>query len=200
MSIIELINILSIISGIISVWLTSRQHIVWIPAGVINVLTTAFICYHTQLYSDFVLQWIYLVLILYALYKWNAIQVIEQSAYHTYSISLIQGTIYLSLVVIFGFLLGYIMKKIFHASMPYTDAILMMLCLVAQYLQSKKIIQHYLLWIIANIGYIYLYIARAETLLHWQHLLWSQAGLYLLYLLIAIYGWYKWNRHKKKIV
>ena len=71
-----------------------------------------------------------------------------------------------------------------HDAAPFLDSVTTVLSIAALYMQTRKYIEHWLVWIVADVVYIYLYIARDLRL---------TAILYLLFLLMCVQGWREWN-------
>jgi nicotinamide mononucleotide transporter len=65
------------------------------------------------------------------------------------------------------------------------DAFTTVLSLAAQYLLNRKTIENWLLWIVADVIYIWLYIARDLRL---------TAVLYFVFLCLCVAGFLSWRR------
>jgi nicotinamide mononucleotide transporter len=71
-----------------------------------------------------------------------------------------------------------------QGSAPFLDALTTMLSLVAQYMMTRKYLENWLVWILADVLYIGLYISRELRL---------TAVLYFVFLLMCIQGWREWR-------
>ena len=92
---------------------------------------------------------------------------------------------YLILIFIsFSSISGYLHKAHTDASFPYFDSSLTAISLIAQWLMARKYLENWLLWIIANVGYIYLYFSKNLN---------GTAILYVLLLVLAIKGYLDWR-------
>lgn len=85
-----------------------------------------------------------------------------------------------------GFLLGYILKAFSNASFPWIDSLATTASFLAQYLIAKKKIENWIIWIAVNVVYIAVYLQKDLEL---------YAVLYLVYLILAIQGYYQWRKH-----
>jgi nicotinamide mononucleotide transporter len=72
-----------------------------------------------------------------------------------------------------------------NGSAPLLDALTTVISLTAQYMLCRKQLEHWLLWIVADLIYIPLYLARGLPL---------TAVLYTVFLLMCIVGWRDWQR------
>jgi nicotinamide mononucleotide transporter len=70
-------------------------------------------------------------------------------------------------------------------ALPYLDSGLTTLSLVAQWMMTRKILENWVLWIIADIVYVPMYISKG---------LYVTAGLYAVFLVLAIMGLVQWRR------
>lgn len=67
LSYVELVGILT---GLLSVWLAAKSHILTWPIGLVNVAAFFFLFYQVCLYSDMLLQVFFFVTTCYGWYYW----------------------------------------------------------------------------------------------------------------------------------
>lgn len=72
----------------------------------------------------------------------------------------------------------------------YLDAMLLFLSLLALYMQAKKWIQNWILWILVDLIYVPMY---------WLNHNYVTAILYLIYIPLAFKGWQMWRNEMNKI-
>ncbi len=180
------LEIFGFITGILGVWLTIRRNILCFPIGIVNVLIYAYLFQseNVRLYADALLQIIYLILLVYGWMVWNRSKN-EKEEIRTVSILLAKKLVIIG--VLSTIALGVFLSHYTNASLPYLDAALTILSLIAQWMIAKKMIENWLLWMVVNIIYIPLYIYKGLTL---------TSILYLLFLILAINGWYNWKKVK----
>ncbi len=172
------------IAGAISVYLSARENIWSWPTAIVNVGLYIFIFQASGLYSDMGLQVVYLVLSIYGWYEWlhggankSKLEVSKASG-RVWLISGVAGM--LGWVVIWS-----ITRRLHGVSIPSIDAGLTATSLVAQWMMTRKILENWILWIIADIVYVPMYI--------YKHL-YVTSGLYLVFLVLAIMGLVEWKR------
>ncbi|MBL9203310.1 MAG: nicotinamide mononucleotide transporter [Opitutaceae bacterium] len=73
------------------------------------------------------------------------------------------------------------------AVMPWRDAFIAVFGIIAQWLQARKLIDNWPLWVVVNVVAIAAY---------WQAALAYTACLYAIYLGLAVFGWRAWARAK----
>jgi len=178
------IEIAATIMTLICVVLTARQHIACWPTGLVAVLLYGYIFYQAKLYSDFGLQFYYVALQIYGWYHWlhggargNALPVTHQSAPQNaaWVIATIAGTL----------ALGYTMARFTDAALPYPDAFTTVAALVAQWLLARKKLESWLFWILIDVVCVGNY---------WIKELHVTAGLYVLLLGLATWGFFTWRK------
>ena len=72
-------------------------------------------------------------------------------------------------------------------ALPYLDAFITAFSIIATWMTAKKVIQNWIFWVVIDALAIYLYASRSFYLI---------SGLYGLYTILSISGYFQW---KKKI-
>ena len=172
------------ITGVLNVWLVTRQSIWSWPLGVLNAVFYMVVFSRTGLYSDTGLQVVYFVLSLYGWYHWlrggpqHEAVVVTRTPRRTWAI--VAG-----IAVVVWVLLSSITRRIPGAALPQLDAALVAISLVAQWMMTRKLLENWLLWIAVDVVYIGLFINRGLPL---------TAVLYAVFLGLAILGYVQWRR------
>ncbi|HLG34977.1 MAG TPA: nicotinamide riboside transporter PnuC [Bacteroidia bacterium] len=185
---ITYIEIAGTVFGIAGVWLTIRQNIFCFPAGIINVALYAYLFFKSKLYADAGLQIIYIALLVYGWMQWKEktedkkLQVTrsDNAALILFAIIGIGATV----------LLGTFLYSKTDASLPYLDALTTVMSLIAQWLIAKKKIENWLIWIMADVIYVGMYIYKS---------LYLTSGLYFIFILLAVLGYMEWKKSLKQI-
>ena len=82
-------------------------------------------------------------------------------------------------------LLGGMMARWTDAALPFVDASLTAFSLVAQYWTARRYIASWGLWIVVNVVYVGMFVFKE---------LYLTAGLYALFIGLAVVGWRDWSR------
>ncbi len=181
MSVIELIGF---VFGIAGIWLTIKENSWCFPVGLINVIVSLILFFEQKLYSDTIQQLVYILLLSYGWYKWISGKDFEKDLEISFSNKKLL-LILLLISISFSIATGAIFKKYTDASLPYWDATATALSFVAQWMIAKKKIENWILWIVANVMYIGIYIYKD---------LYLYAFLFLIYLILAIKGLMEWKK------
>jgi len=174
--------------GLANVYLTVRQNIWCWPVGVVMVSLYIYIFFITKLYSDALLNVFFLVMQFYGWYHWT-----RGGVEHSKSLAAVTrltgvqwawtaaGTAGGTAA------LGTVMHAFTDASLPYPDAFTTTLSVIAQFLLTRKVLENWTLWIVADIVYIGVYTVKS---LYWT------AGLYVIFLALCIQGYREWSRDR----
>jgi nicotinamide mononucleotide transporter len=176
------------IAGAISVYLSARENIWSWPTAIVNVGLYIFIFRESGLYSDMGLQVVYLVLSIYGWYEWlhgganKSKLAVSKASGRVWFVSGVAGVI--GWIVIWS-----ITRRLHGVSIPSIDAALTATSLVAQWMMTRKILENWVLWIIADVVYVPMYI--------YKHL-YVTSGLYVVFLVLAIMGLVEWKRSYRR--
>lgn len=177
------LEIVGFISGFAGVFLTVKKNKWCFPIGIINVILSCFLFYESRLYADSLQQLIYIPLLIVGWLNWNAN---SSDEFIVERLNKKEIVIYFSLFLSSGLLLGYLLRTFSNASFPWIDSLATTASFLAQYLIAKKKIENWKVWIAVNIVYIAVYLQKDLEL---------YAVLYLVYLILAIQGYYQWRKH-----
>ena len=87
-------------------------------------------------------------------------------------------------------LLGSVLRRrITNADLPYLDSSLTSFSLVAQFYQTRKWIENWILWIAVDVIYVGMYIYKQ---------LYLTAGLYGVFVILATLGYAEWRKSLPK--
>jgi nicotinamide mononucleotide transporter len=174
---------LAAIAGAVSVYLSAREKIWSWPTALVNVSLYTYIFYRSGLYSDMGLQVVYFGLSLYGWHQW-----LYGGARHTrLHVSRASRRVWITVAAVgiaFWFALSTYTSTLSGVSLPWLDAGLTTTSLVAQWMMTRKILENWVLWIIADIVYVPMFIYKN---------LYVTAGLYAVFLGLALMGFVNWR-------
>jgi len=178
------LELLAAVSGLLCVWLTVRQNIWCWPIGLIQIIVYLYIFWTVKLYSDVLLQVVFLVLQFHGWHNWLHggkdrkeldISLLSSRGRALWATAALVGTA----------LLGAAMHRWTDATLPYWDAGATALSLIAQWLMNRKKLESWWLWITVDILSVGIYLAK--------NLYWT-AGLYTVFLVMATLGLLEWRK------
>jgi len=181
------LEIAGVLTGIVAVWLTTRQKIWCWPIGIVSVLLFVAVFFRARLYAAMGLQVVYAGVAVYGWYAWvkggqgDGPLRVSRASSRTRAIAGVVGLLAAS-----G--LGWWLAHGTDESLPFTDAATTSFSLVAQWMQTRKMIENWWIWLVVDIVYVGMYLS--------QGLLWT-AGLYAIYVALAVVGLREWRRSLK---
>ena len=167
-----------------SVYLSARENVWSWPTAIVNVSLYTFIFFRSGLYSDMGLQVVYLVLSIYGWYQWlrggenHGVLKVSRASRRVWVVGV-------GLAVVTWLALAKYTSTLPGVSLPYLDSGLTALSLLAQWMMTRKILENWVLWIIADIIYVPMYVSKD---------LFVTAGLYAVFLALAVMGLVQWWR------
>lgn len=178
------VEVVAVAFGLLAVGLQTREHIANWPAAIINVGLFFYIFWGAKLYADAVLQLVFLAFSVYGWWAW--LYGGEQKS----SLTITRASrrlwlIGIPAVLVFGIGLGTLLDRYTDSPVPYLDSLLTSASLLAQWMITRKILENWIVWIVANIVYVPMFIARGLPF---------TAGQYLVFLLLATIGYVQWKR------
>lgn len=178
------LELLAAVVGAISVWLSVRQNIWSWPTAIVNVVLYALVFYDAKLYADMGLQVIYAILSVYGWYEWLYGGAGHTELHVTRTTPRLWGLLG-TIAVVGSFVLGTVLRHETDAALPYMDASLSSTSLVAQWMMTRKLLENWLVWIAVDVLYVGMFIFKG---------LYLTAGLYAVFLALAVRGWIDWRR------
>lgn len=181
-----IIEIIAVIFAILYlVFAALENNWCWLFAAISTVLYI-YICYDAQLFLESILQFFYLFMALYGWQQW------KKSKDNATKINSISIQLHLKLIVVAeltALLAGYFFSKYTSAALPWLDAHITAYSIVATYMVTKKIIENWLWWFVIDALAVYLYFAKNLNL---------TAFLYFAYVIMVVFGYYKWKKEIQK--
>lgn len=182
------LEIAGVATGIVAVWLTTRQRVSCWPIGIVSVAIFIAVFYQARLYGAMGLQGVYVALAVYGWHAWlhggdhhGRLEVSRASA------SVLAWLAVAGAVGAAG--LGWALARWTDAALPFLDAGTTSFSLAAQWLQTRKWLENWMLWIAVDVVYVGINLSQGLTL---------TAGLYAVYFGLAIIGLRAWRRSMRE--
>ena len=180
-SIIESVAVLFSIAYVV---LAAKQNIwCWFFAS-ISVTLYIYICFSSQLFAETGLQAFYLLMAAYGYYNWNK----SKRGLNVRQWNTGKHLLLILFAAIFTFLMGFYFTSYTSAKMPIVDSFTTVFSIIATYMLTKKVLENWIYWIVIDTMSIYLYFSRE---LHLTSL------LFLIYTVIAIFGYFSWLKQMR---
>jgi nicotinamide mononucleotide transporter len=177
------VEIVAVVFGLLCVWLTTRQSIWCWPAGLVNVTLSAYLFWQTKLYSDVILQVVYIVLQVYGWIHWKYGGK-AQAALPVTRLHPAVAVAWVVVVAVWTPVWGYgMVSSVPDVALPYWDAGIVVASLVAQYLMTRKYVENWVVWMGVDVVAVGVYATRG---------LYLMAGLYAVFFVLCVIGLRSW--------
>jgi len=177
-------EVVGVVSGILGVWLTTRQKIWCWPIGILSVLAFIVVFFRAKLYAAMGLQFVYVGLAAYGWYAWlhggeghGALRVSHAPA----RVMGLLGAAGAAATVALGWWLG----RHTDEALPFLDAFTTAFSLIAQWMQTRKRLENWVLWVVVDVAYVGMSLTQGLAL---------TSGLYVIYISLAAMGYRDWRR------
>ncbi len=171
--------------GIVCVWLMARQNIWGWPAGIVTTAIYSWIFLESKLYSDAILNVIYVLLNVYGWWYWLTRRDEAQHELPVTTLAQMARVGWGAFILAGAAAWGWFMATHTDADFPYFDAFTTVASLVAQYLMARKKLENWIIWIIVDVVAIQIYYLKG---------LYVTSFLFVVYLGLSIKGWIDWKR------
>ena len=183
----SMLEIVAFISGLLSVWLTARMHVLNWPLGIVSVLCYLVLFLGAKLYADAALQVVYSLLGVYGWILWSRAMRAEHdlSRLTVVAMPLRWWLVGVALTSMATILFALILARYTDSPVPWLDSLLTAASLLATWGQAKRDRISWWVWIAVDCIAVPLY---------WSRQLPLTSVLYLIFLVICFFGLRSWSR------
>ena len=179
------LEIIGTLIGLVYLWLEYRASIyLWI-ASIIMPAVYLFVYYNAGLYADFGINIYYLLAAVYGWWVWKYGNK-EKQGEELPITRMPRGKCKMAaaMYLVFQLLIAWILIRYTDSNVPWCDAFTTALSMVAMWMLARKYLEQWLVWIVVDVVSVALYLYKG---------LFFTAGLYALYAIIAVYGYWNWK-------
>jgi len=178
------LELIAVVLTLLAVYLTARQVLWCWPLAMVSVTLYAAVFFQAKLYADMGLQALYFGLAIYGWWAW-----LHGGEDHgQLQVTLASNKTRLALAVIgavVGILLGQTLNRYTDASLPFMDSGLTSFSIIGQWMQTRKLLEAWLVWLGVDVFYVGMFLFKG---------LYLTAGLYAIFLILAVMGLLSWLR------
>lgn len=181
------VEILGTFLGIVYVFLSIKQNILTWLLGLLTSVLYIYVFFMSKFYADMGLQAYYVWVSIYGWYTWSkgkqtslgreALPVVNIERKQLYYLSVIAGGLWLSIF--------FILKKFTDSPVPVGDAFTTALSIVATWMLARKIIEHWIVWVVVDFISLLLYIYKG---------LYPTSLMFIIYTGAAVWGYFEWKK------
>lgn len=185
----QVIEIIAILSGILSVWFSNKENIWVYPSGLIGTILYVYISVQGDLFGEAAVNLFYTIMSIYGWYNWMrkdpSLQPIVCITFSNDRDWKIQISFFAFMYLILYTSLYFIKEYFSPGAIPWADALASAAAFTGMWLMTRKKVESWIWWIITNLASIPLYFVKGYTF---------TSGYYALLLIMAISGLISWRK------
>ncbi len=170
--------------SLINVALVMRRSLWNFPWGLVGVVLYGVVFFRARLYSDTLLQIFFFATQAYGWHVWWRSPKTDSTHIEVLVLSAADRLLWAGMTTVGAVMLGFLMRHFTNAAVPWLDAIIAGFSVSAQLLQSRRYLECWSVWIGVN---------TLATGVYWTRHLHVTSGLFLIMLLMAIFGHRAWR-------
>lgn len=194
------IEFFTVLSGLISVWLSAKAHIWSWPIGLFNVVLAFFLFFQVQLYPDMFLQIFFFITNIIGWWRWANPKPGEEDRKKELKVSYMkkkQLFFALSIGVVGTIMLGKLARHLHNwfpsvfslpSAYPYIDSFITVMSIVTTFYMIQKKIECWMIWITIDVVALFLYYVKGVKFLSLE---------YLIFTGLASFGLWNWIKEYK---
>lgn len=184
------LEIIAVIFGFLSVWYSKKQNILVYPTGIISTLIFVYLLLQWNLLGDMMINAYYFSMSIYGWYIWTR----KIDAVHYTPVTTMTGKENKIAIVIFVATLLFVfgVYEFFDRWTDWTayvDTFTTAIFFVGMWLMARKKLENWIFWIVGDLISVPLYFYKGLTLTSFQ---------FLLFTIIAVYGYIEWKKSLRK--
>ena len=184
------IEIVGVTTGLAYIYLSVKQNIWCWLFGIISSALYLFVFFNSKIYADMLLQAYYVVMGVYGWIHWaGADRLDKKTQVPVLRLNLKEaiGLLAVTLVLFVGIALFLIYFT--DSTIPWIDAFTTSFSFTATWMLARKILEHWLIWVVVNTVSIALYFYRG---------LYPTIILFVILTILAVIGYIEWKKEWEK--
>jgi nicotinamide mononucleotide transporter len=180
------IEIFGAVTGLLYIFFSIRQNIWLWPLGIFTSATYIYVFFVTRFYADMSLQVYYLGVSIYGWYHWWRFKHDRGGSELPVSrLTLRTGVILAVLFLALYIVILHVLKNYTNSDVYIGDAFTTALSIVATWMLARKIIEHWILWVVVDTISCGLYIYKG---------MYPTVILFVVYTIMAVKGYQEWKK------
>ncbi|MEM1433364.1 MAG: nicotinamide riboside transporter PnuC [Pseudomonadota bacterium] len=186
----QLIEALAVAFGIVYLLLAVREHRACWYAAAVSTALSVWLFWSVSLPMESALNVYYLFMAGYGWWQWRqpgqtAASSVAEAPLAIRRFSLREHSLAITTVALLTLVSGTLLHHQTAAALPFLDSFTTWGSVITTWMVARKILENWLYWLVIDSASILLYLDRE---------LYLYAGLFALYLVIAVFGWLGWRR------
>ena len=189
-----LLESVAVVLGLLSVWFAKKDQIAVYPSGMLSTAIFVYILYQASLLGDMLINAYFFIVSIYGWYFWvrKKRQKTENPISRMNPLEKRMWFVFFMIILFFVAGIYILFDKWQDWSAPI-DCFTTALFFVGMWFMARKRLEHWIFWIVGDLISIPLYLYKGLGLTSFQ---------YLIFTLIAIFGYIQWKRiyNNKRVI
>ena len=183
------LEIVAVVVSFAGIWLTATRRMLCWPVNLVACALYFALFLDVRLYADMMLQAVFGIAVIYGWISWARGRAVDNSTgggdVLVVPLAPAKAVAGLAAGAVGAVAIGWFTSHYTNAALPWIDATLSGVSLVAQYWTARRHAASWLLWIVVDILYVGLFVAKDLML---------TAGLYAAMVALAAIGFRRWRQ------
>lgn len=179
------LELLGVTLSILYLFLSIKQNILLWPVGIFGALVYMVVFFQSKFYADMGLNGYYFLISIYGWMSWSKARKKDKDGMAVRHVGIVRSGLLLAITLILFLSTGYLLDNYTDSPIPYWDALTTSGSIIATWMLTRKIIEHWIIWVIVDLISLGLYVYRG---------LYPTAVLFVIYTAMAVIGYIQWNR------
>ncbi|HCC32105.1 MAG TPA: nicotinamide riboside transporter PnuC, partial [Marinilabiliales bacterium] len=152
---------LAVLTGIVYIVLSVKQRISCWSFGIVSSVLYLFVFLQSKIYADMILQAYYVIMGFYGWIHWARMDTNNQKEELPVSkISMRQASVIGGITLVTFFCIAYFLIHFTDSPVPWVDAFTTSLSFTATWMLARKILEHWIIWVIVDLVSVGLFFNR----------------------------------------
>lgn len=179
------IEIVGVATGLLYIILSVRQNIwCWI-FGIISSGLYLVVFFNSKIYADMSLQLYYVIMGIYGWIHWAGADKADSNKVLLSRLTVKSTSILFAITLALFFGIAWFLIQFTDSPVPWIDAFTTSLSFTATWMLARKILEHWIIWIVVDAVSVGLYFHRG---------LYVSIILFAVLTVLAIYGYFEWRK------
>jgi nicotinamide mononucleotide transporter len=179
------VEVLGVVFSVIYLIFSIRQNILLWPTGMISAILYMVVFFQAKFYADMGLNAYYFFISIYGWIAWQRGKGKSSGAGAIKRIRWKPGLILAGITALAFLGIAVILDRYTDSPIPYWDALTTALSFTATWMLARKILEHWIIWIIVDAISMALYLYRG---------LYPTMILFIIYTAMAVMGYFEWRK------
>ena len=183
------IELLGAILGIIYIRFSIRQNIFTWPTGILTSSIYIVVFFNSALYAAMRLQFYYVAISVYGWFYWLQGKKFDNTS--LIPVQCVSKKLWLKIgfiSLILNALIFFILIKFSDSDVPFLDSLTTSFSIIATWMLARKYIENWIIWIFVDFVSIGLYLYKS---------LYLTVILFIVYTIMAFFGYFEWKKDLK---